>query len=493
MKKKLFLTLKFKISIIVLLTLIISIGILNYYDLKYRSILEDSVSKENISILSSSIENVLTAPMVEGKIELVQKIITNISIKNEIVNFKIVSDVGKIVSSSVKEEIGKKVEMEIKEAIGEILKSNKKEPYFKKEKTSFFYVKSITNNHRCYSCHNPEKKINGFLYIKFNFNRIKKITEEDTERMVLISLVILILTFLFLRIAFKKYINNPIVSILKYMREIEKGNFKVRANFRGNDEISQLGEKFNHMAERVEEIYAEKERIHSEEMRYAEHLASLGELGAGLAHEIKNPLTGIKGALETIIEENPKKENLRDILNAVLSQIDRINEVIKEFLIYAKPKQPQLVMSNMCRIVKNAIKIVEFYYFNKKIEFNSLCPVNLPNQYLDEDQVQQVLVNLLMNSIESIENEGKISLILNVLNKKGIEIKIIDNGRGIPKENMPLVFKPFFTTKPRGTGLGLSVCKRIIENHKGRISIESEEGQGTIVSIFFPFIKNLEI
>ncbi len=451
-------------------------------NLRITNKITSSLLVENVALLTSIIENAITSPMVEGKVEIVQRIISNIPHNTDIISFKIISPEGKILSSSSPEEVGHEAGIELKENMAETAESGI--PIFSFQRMPvFFQIKAIRNEPRCYQCHNPSRKVNGFLAIKIDYKKAQNLLESNIKKGFFVLCSALLSLVLLITIALNRLVNKPVLTILEKMKEVEKGNLKARIEIRGKDEIATLGRGFNRMVEKLENSIKDRERAYTEDLRKAEHLANLGELAAGLAHEIKNPLTGIKGAIEVILERSKERE----ILSEILHQINRISEVIQNFLAYARPKEPIFTVTSIHKIIEDSITIAKYYALGKNIEIETVCPSNIPNQLLDPDQIQQVLVNLLINSIDSVESIGKIE-IRACPKEKGVEIKIRDNGKGIKEENLPFIFKPFFTTKPKGSGLGLSICKRLIENHKGSISVESKEGYGTIVRLFIPFL-----
>lgn len=216
----------------------------------------------------------------------------------------------------------------------------------------------------------------------------------------------------------------------------------------------------------------------------AQKLELIGTLAASTAHEIRNPLTGIKGLVQLLNEKynHPEDEFYFDVIN---KEIGRINQIVSEFLILGKPTAQKIQTVDMREIIFDLNPLI-------RSEANLYCieyELTLPEQELwvrvNTDQMKQVLLNLTKNAFEAMEEGGKLSL--NVL--KGEEncyITIADTGSGITKEDLELIFKPFFTSKENGTGLGLVVCKRIIESFDGVIEVESEFGFGTVVNIILP-------
>lgn len=474
-----------KVLMIICGTVIILFVSVSIFNLSIVNSVSNSLLRENITLLTSIIENALTSPMMEGKVEMVQRIISNIPHNTDIISFKVISSEGKILSASSPQEIGHDAGLELKESITEA--QEKGIPFFSFKKVPvFLQVKAIKNEPRCYGCHSPSKKINGFLAIQVDYQKAQTLLKENIKRSALVLFFSLLFIIFLITFVLDRLVNKPIFAILEKMKEVERGDLNIKIDVKGKDEIATLAKGFNGMVEKLKRSIMERERAHSEDLRKAEHLATIGELAAGLAHEIKNPLTGIKGAIEVILEEEKGKN--REILSEILNQINRTSDVIQNFLSYARPKEPVFTLTSIQKIIEDSITISKYYALGKNIDIESICPSNIKNVYLDPDQIQEVLVNLLINSIDSIERKGKIE-IRACPREDGLEIRIRDNGKGINDEILPFIFKPFFTTKPKGSGLGLSISKRLIENHKGNITIESKEGSGTVVRVFLPYLN----
>jgi len=217
----------------------------------------------------------------------------------------------------------------------------------------------------------------------------------------------------------------------------------------------------------------------------SEHLASVGALAASVAHEIKNPLAGISGAIQVLgaglDEDHPHKE----VITEVLHQIDRLDAAVRDLLIYARPKLPERTRSSLSGIVNRALMLLRAEPAMERVEvvcegLDGECVAEV-----DAMQVQQVIANLMINAAHACEQGGRIRCGLSA-NHDAVRIVVEDNGVGIRPEVLPRIFEPFFTTKTKGTGLGLLICKRIVEAHGGTIGIESKPGAGTRVAIELP-------
>ncbi len=259
-----------------------------------------------------------------------------------------------------------------------------------------------------------------------------------------------------------------------------------------------LEKEIRALTERWREFCDRCQRVHDTEMLQAEHLATMGELAAGVAHEIRNPLAGIAGAIEIITKDFPKDHPDREVLEDLRQEVHRIEKVLNDLLLYARPKRPQFGISDLKETVARTLHLARQQTGSKRVEFSIHIPSELPAFRMDPEQLHQVLLNLVLNGIQAIDREGKITIAAKPRSSVDgprpdwVEISVCDTGAGIPPESLERIFRPFFTTKRGGTGLGLSLCRRIISQHGGTLTAESELGKGSRFLIRLPLREALE-
>src|SRR5437868_10022019 len=287
-------------------------------------------------------------------------------------------------------------------------------------------------------------------------------------------------------IALAYFIQRPMVELQEKIARLGDGDLDVSVKFaKRNDEIGDLGRNFNHMVRQLRESRAEIERLHRTQMSRAEHLATLGELATGLAHEIRNPLAGIAGVIEIIGRDLPPTSPARSVLKDVRQEIARINRIVTDLLQTARPHPPKVRKSDLNTTVEHAVMLGRQQALSKATEITLRKDPSLPELEHDSDQIHQVLLNLLLNSLQAIDVNGKIAVTVELQGKNAV-IEVVDNGRGIAPDHLPNIFRPFYTTKGDGTGLGLSLARRIIEDHHGRIDVTSTVGTGTTFAVVLP-------
>jgi len=217
----------------------------------------------------------------------------------------------------------------------------------------------------------------------------------------------------------------------------------------------------------------------------SEKMASLGELAAGIAHEIRNPLAIISGSAETM-KKRGDKETKEEMINYIMEEADRINAMIRNFLDYAKPKEPKFVRCNIVEVIEKTIGLISPQAKTQNVEVVKEFPQKARYIEADPELIQHAFMNIELNALEAMEQGGVLRI--NVLSNQGgrILVKFSDSGKGMPPEISRKVFDPFFTTKEGGTGLGLSIAHTIVESHGGTITNVSHGGEGTTFSISLP-------
>lgn len=226
-----------------------------------------------------------------------------------------------------------------------------------------------------------------------------------------------------------------------------------------------------------------REERHNLEMARRERLAQLGEMGAMLAHEIRNPLAGIKGYVQ-LLERKPRDERNAAFARRVLTEVIRLENLVNDLLVFARSDSSQMSPIDLRALVSETLSLMRHEAERLGIAIANECPTGL-RILGNQDMIGQVLLNLFKNAFQAMP-EGGYMRIMAKATGSDITITVSDSGQGISTCDMHRIFEPFFTTKARGTGLGLAICQRIIKEHHGEIRVESVEGNGTSVSVILP-------
>jgi len=237
-----------------------------------------------------------------------------------------------------------------------------------------------------------------------------------------------------------------------------------------------------------------------EAVRQADRLSSLGALAAGLAHEIKNPLGGIKGAAQLLEMEFPENEELRDYIRVMLKEVQRVNVIVEELLALASPGRLKLDKVNLHRVLSDILLLQKRATGDRDLAIQQFFDPSIPPILADESLLTQLFLNLIKNAMEAVGDGGVVKVTSRVvsdysMNQKGerrarmVAVDVADNGPGIADEVLENLFTPFFTTKSKGTGLGLAICHKIVSEHRGMIKVDSDPTRGTVFTVMLPLIQ----
>jgi signal transduction histidine kinase len=306
-------------------------------------------------------------------------------------------------------------------------------------------------------------------------------------RLLLMALGLLVLVAFVGRIWARRIV-RPVERLSEASRTIGQGEFDVQVDVESADEIGALAGSFNQMATELKSRDEELEQAQTQLIQ-SEKLAAFGQLGAGIAHEVKNPLAGILGCAQLSLMEVEEGTPLRQNLEIIEKETGRCRTIIDNLMKFARQEKALFEPTEVNRVVEDACAIINHQLELQQVKIIKELGEQLPEVQGNPNQLQQVLMNLMINAQQAMEGEpGTVTVSTKRSENGGIEIIVSDTGPGIPEDIRAKLFEPFFTTKPtgQGTGLGLSVSFGIIEDHRGEISVESEVGKGTDFIIRLP-------
>jgi len=294
--------------------------------------------------------------------------------------------------------------------------------------------------------------------------------------------------------AIPSFLNNPDDLDTRkegWMKKKDHTEFPV--GFTINNHLSIRGERIGKIV-----VFRDLTNVYKiqEEILRMDRLVSLGKLASGIAHELRNPLAGIKTTAQALGEEMSGDDSRREYLNRITKEIDRLNDLLKTFFSFAKPQKLNLIHCEIKDIINEIIPFLIKEIADKGIRFIETYHPQLPKVKVDKTQMHQVFLNLFLNAIQAMPNGGELKIEASPIHsissdgfkKNFIKVVISDSGRGIPPHIVQKIFDPFFTTKPKGIGLGLSITYQIIKKHGGTIKVESQWEQGTSFIVNLPEI-----
>lgn len=302
---------------------------------------------------------------------------------------------------------------------------------------------------------------------------------------------------------------RPLQRMAAATQEIAKGTLSHRVEVNSRDEIGALAESFNQMTDHLREAneklvewgktLEKKVEERTQELReiqahliQSEKLASIGKLAAGVAHEINNPLGGILIYSHLILEDTPKGSPHCENLKKIVRETTRCKEIVKGLLDFARPKEPQMVPTDIHELLDKCLALMESHALFQNIRIEKSYASVCPRIIADSGQLQQVFMNIILNAAEAMNGNGTLTLRTSLdPARQEVAVEIVDTGHGIKEEDKRRLFEPFFTTKEvgKGTGLGLAISYGIVKKHQGTIDVRSEIGQGAAFTVRLPLKK----
>lgn len=284
-------------------------------------------------------------------------------------------------------------------------------------------------------------------------------------------------------------IHRPVQELQSKIARVREGDFFVNVDFADrNDDIGDLGRHFNAMVQQLRESREEIELLHRTQISRAEHLATLGEMAAGLAHEIRNPLAGIAGVMEIVGRDLPANSAAVSVLGEARHEVVHINKIVSELLEIARPKRPVFRPGDLVAVAQHACVFARDQASARQVTLQVVKSDPLPELEFDAGQIHQVILNLVLNAVQACSKDGSV-LVEFASDESTVTATVTDTGNGIPPDVLPNIFRPFFTTKGNGTGLGLSLARRIVEDHGGRLEASSELGKGSRFTLALPKLR----
>ncbi|MCF8414376.1 MAG: HAMP domain-containing histidine kinase [Melioribacteraceae bacterium] len=386
------------------------------------------------------------------------------------------------------------------------------------EQKSIILVNPIENHESCWSApchaHTKDERILGILEVMMSTEHIDKIVNDTLKSVILNTVGSTVIIAVLIGLFISAFVNKPLNEIKTGIDQLASGNLEHKIEVTSSDEFQKLASQFNRMSERIliaqneikslNEHLEEKVEQKTEELKSVynqiiqiEKLASLGKLSSSVAHELNNPLEGILTYSKLIQKKLYKKENpeqyksIIEFLELISDESARCGKIVKDLLLFSHRGDEAFVEFNLLDTLKRSITLINHHLemnnikLEKEIPEEEKIPINGNSQ-----KIQQALISLFMNAIEAVGKDGHIRISLSIENKNAT-IRVIDNGSGIPKNDIEHIFEPFYSTKSigKGTGLGLSIAYGIIANHKGTIRVEETSARGTSMKLSLPLNK----
>ncbi|HEY5523642.1 MAG TPA: ATP-binding protein [Desulfuromonadaceae bacterium] len=467
--------------------LIAGIFIYTIFNVRHQQDMLIDTARESTEMLLHTVESSIYNSMHIGNVQDVGSILSMVGQHNQLVGVRIFHPHGVILRSSIPSEIGR------------YASANDYKIYQSPKNYSIFnlpphgevlaMVSPIYNEVACHPCHGSKARVIGVLNINYSLNRTKMQMLNASRIFVISSVAITVFLAITISFLLLRFVKKPLDNMVETMLKVEKGDFAVRIAYKGNDEIGRLIESFNSMVDRLDLTRKELEQLHFQQLERADRLASIGEMAAGIAHEIKNPLAGISAAVTIIKDDMSAGDPRGAILGEVIDQVMRLDKTVNDLLFFGKPSLPELSWVDINTILTITLKFASQHSGGANIERRIELQSDLPPVYADGKQMQQVFLNIVLNAYQAMLSGGVLGITSSLAIRNDIEyvrVDISNTGPGIPPQILEKIFTPFFTTKAQGTGLGLPICNKLVKLHKGEIHVTSDDTTGTVFTVELP-------
>ncbi len=344
----------------------------------------------------------------------------------------------------------------------------------------------VLNRPACVRCHGSGKTTLGTVRIVAPLERSREMLGRHLRRRLALGAVALILAGLFAAGFLRATVQAPMRRMLRAMERVRGGDLEARLDPELPGELSLMAHRFNAMARRLREDREEIDRMYRRQVAHMDRLASLGELAANFAHEVRNPLTGIGSAIQVLQQGMPAQDDRRGVLAKVLGQVDRINKTLENFLHFSRMPEARKRLFELSEPLLRVRFLLESRARSQGVSLVCEAGSGLPTVFGDPGQIEQVLLNLGLNALQAMGGKGTLDIQARRDPGGGTLIAIADSGPGIAAESLEKVFEPFYTTRKDGSGLGLSIARRIIEDHGGELWLESVPGEGATAYVRLP-------
>ncbi len=473
------------------LVLAIGVGIFTLFHLYREQTHLITTTRHHATMLLGTIEKSIFNSMRLGNTSEVQAILETVGHGHGMTGVRIFSPEGVVLKSANPKEIGQRVDLNELA----LFRSGQIEGVFQAGKGArvLSMVRPIVSDERCFRCHGNERRVIGVLNMNFSLGEMYLQLRETSQLFVVSTLLILALLAAGISVVMIRFLRRPLEKISQCMAQVEDGDLTVRMHPQQDDEIGRLMAGFNSMVDNLSQAQNELKSYHYRQMERVDRLASVGEMAAGLAHEIKNPLAGISGAINVLADDYADGDSRREIMQQIQSQIGRLDKTVNDLLYFGRPGQPEFAFADINTLLKQTLLFVAQHPEARNVGRVDEMTRGLPAVWIDHKQIQQVVLNLALNAVQAMDDGGMLTVETDrVQTASGdwVQIRISDTGPGIAPEVLAKIFTPFFTTKTQGTGLGLPICRQLMEHNGGSLEVESEVGRGTTFILLLPVLND---
>jgi hypothetical protein len=356
--------------------------------------------------------------------------------------------------------------------------------------SQYAVIQPVVNAPSCARCHGGSTKVNGWLELRFDRTPIILAKRDLAETLTFAAgaaLVVLLAIALWL---LGREAVSPLQRLVAVMRRAEAGELTARADEGRPDELGVAARGFDATLAALRRSQAELEAFYRERMVRADRFAAVGEVATGLAHEIKNPLAGLSGALELLAEDLASNPRHAEVVGEMRHQVQRLTHTMESLLSFARPPKARLRATDVSETLDKVLFLIAQQRRGAQVEIVSELAFGLQPVLADPGQLEQVFLNLCLNAVQAMQAQGGVLTVRSTESDGHVFVEVADTGPGIPADLRGSIFKPFFTTKREGNGLGLAISARIVAEHGGHIGYRCPPEGGTVFTITLRQARN---
>ncbi len=476
-----------RIVILSFLLFLVAIGSVTIFHIRREHTHITKTSLRTADLMMSVIERSIKSSMGTGNTRDVQTILEMVGSDQRLAGVRIFHPDGRVLKSSNPTEIGRRVDPH---SLATFLQGQRHDIFRDSAGGEVMgVIKPIYTEPRCTPCHGAGRRVIGVLNLDLSLADMEGQLLETSQLFGVTMLIIVLLLTGGISLIFHRFVRRPLETMSLRMAQVEEGDLTVKLEPQGEDEVSRLMTSFNSMVDRLRLANDEVQSCHYQQMERVDRLASVGEMSAGIAHEIKNPLAAISGAITVLADDFAEEDPRREVVSKVLEQISRLDKAATDLLFFGRPGKPSFDYVDTNDLLKKTMFFVSQHPEAKNVHQSKEFTRNLPPVWVDGKQLQQVFFNIIINAIQAMKDGGTLLLQTDLVeehDKPIVQVLVGDSGSGIKPEDLEAIFTPFFTTKTQGTGLGLAICRQLVEQQGGAIEVKSRLGEGTRVVISLP-------
>lgn len=396
----------------------------------------------------------------------------------------IISNEDQIIASTILSKVGEPITRKKKELI---IKAELGDPVSDEGRTYNIIFPVISGGTEYAYIHH------GYIHLKINKDDFSELLRAGTVEKIVVTLVVFGIGII-MTVIFSRQYTRPIHDVVSAAMKVAGGDLNQKLSIKSSDEIGQLSTSFNYMVSKLKENRAIEERL-----REVEHLSAVGQLSRSMAHEIRNPLNFINLSIDYIngkyVPEDAKdKERFISLISGIKIEIQRLDMLVNEFLNYSKPIKMNKRKVLINQIIDDLLSIIQAKADAERINV-VIERENDSELMIDPELIKSCILNLFtnaFNAMEAVQRERYLKIKTEIMSDEFI-LTVADNGEGVPAENLPKIFEPFFSTKKDGLGLGLPFTKEVVEEHGGRVEFKSRKNEGSEVRIILPYMTETKV